>query len=124
MSTTKKTTTTTKARAGREAARAAKESREDLRPVEGAAADAELAGLARAVSNASRVTILRRLSRGMDCCGADLVDELALAQPTVSQHVQVLRDAGLVCDKADGRRKCYCIDGARLRRFKALVASL
>src|SRR3954471_19855826 len=83
---------------------AAPEPAGDLRPVEGARADRELAELARAVSSEVRVRMLRVMSRAADCCGADLRGEIKLAQPTISQHLQVLRDAGLVQGRADGRR--------------------
>jgi ArsR family transcriptional regulator len=95
---------------------------EDLRPVEGAAADEELGGLARAIASPARVKILRRLSRGDACCGRDLVREIGLSQPTVSQHMRVLTACGLVEGRAEGRRVWYGIDLAALRRLKALVA--
>ena len=96
----------------------------DLRPVEGEAADQELANLAKALGHPARVQILRLLSRRGTCICGEIVDELPLAQSTVSQHLKVLKDAGLIQGEIDGPRTCYCIDPQILRRLKALVGSL
>jgi ArsR family transcriptional regulator, arsenate/arsenite/antimonite-responsive transcriptional repressor len=96
----------------------------DLRPVEGAEADDELALLCKAAGHPARVQILRLLVRRDSCICGDIVDELPLAQSTVSQHLKVLKDAGLIRGEIDGPRVCYCIEPHVLRRLKALVASL
>ncbi len=96
----------------------------DLRPVEGRAADEELALLARAVGHPARVQILRLLVRREACVCGDIVDELPLAQSTVSQHLKVLKEAGLVRGDIDGPRVCYCVEPRAMRRLKALVGSL
>ena len=97
---------------------------EDLRPVEGEAADQELASLAKAVGHPARVKILRLLSRRTSCVCGDIVGELPLAQSTVSQHLKVLKDAGLIHGEIAGPRVCYCLEPKALRRLKALVGSL
>src|SRR5512137_714156 len=96
----------------------------DPRPVEGDEADAELAGLARALGHPARVQIMRLLVRREACICGDIVDELPLAQSTVSQHLKVLKEAGLVKGEIDGPRVCYCVEPHVLRRLKALVGSL
>jgi DNA-binding transcriptional ArsR family regulator len=96
----------------------------DLRPVEGAEADEELATLAKAIGHPARVQILRILVRRTACVCGDIVDELPLAQSTVSQHLKVLKDAGLIRGDVDGPRVCYCIEPRALRRLKALVGGL
>ena len=96
----------------------------DLRPVEGDGADQELAALARALGHPARVQIIRLLVRRDACVCGDIVDELPLAQSTVSQHLKVLKDAGLVKGEIDGPRVCYCVEPRTLRRLKALVGSL
>ncbi len=96
----------------------------DLRPIEGPEADEELAALAKAVGHPARVQILRLLSRRTTCICGDIVEELPLAQSTVSQHLKVLKDAGLVHGEIDGPRVCYCIEPRALRRLKALVGGL
>ena len=96
----------------------------DLRPVEGAEADEELAALGKAVGHPARVQILRLLARRDACVCGDIVDELPLAQSTVSQHLKVLKDAGLIRGDVDGPRVCYCLEPRTLRRLKALVGGL
>ncbi|ACL64435.1 transcriptional regulator, ArsR family [Anaeromyxobacter dehalogenans 2CP-1] len=96
----------------------------DLRPVEGSEADEELAALAKALGHPARVQIVRLLVRREACICGDIVDELPLAQSTVSQHLKVLKDAGIVRGEIDGPRVCYCVEPRTLRRLKALVGSL
>jgi len=96
----------------------------DLRPVEGQEADEELAALAKAIGHPARVQILRILSHRTTCMCGDIVDELPLAQSTVSQHLKVLKEAGLIRGEVDGPRVCYCIEPRALRRLKALVAGM
>jgi ArsR family transcriptional regulator len=96
----------------------------DLRPVEGPGADEELAALAKAVGHPARVQILRLLVRREACICGDIVEELPLAQSTVSQHLKVLKDAGLIRGDIDGPRVCYCVEPRTLRRLKALVGGL
>jgi ArsR family transcriptional regulator len=98
--------------------------RPDLRPVEGREADEELALLAKALGHPVRIEIMRLLVRREACVCGDIVDELPLAQSTVSQHLKVLRDAGLVRGEIDGPRVCYCVEPRALRRLKALVGGL
>lgn len=96
----------------------------DLRPVEGPDADSELAALAKAIGHPARIQILRILTHRSTCICSDIVEELPLAQSTVSQHLKVLKEAGLIRGEVDGARVCYCIEPAALRRLKALVAAL
>ena len=96
----------------------------DVRPVEGAEADEELATLAKALGHPARVQIMRLLVRREACICGDIVDELPLAQSTVSQHLKVLKEAGLIRGDIDGPRVCYCVEPRTLRRLKALVGSL
>jgi DNA-binding transcriptional ArsR family regulator len=96
----------------------------DFRPVEGVEADEELAALAKALGHPARVQIMRLLVRREACICGDIVDELPLAQSTVSQHLKVLKEAGLIRGDIDGPRICYCVEPRVLRRLKALVGSL
>ncbi len=95
-----------------------------MRPVEGAEADEELAALGKAIGHPARVQILRILARRSACVCGDLVEELPLAQSTVSQHLKVLKEVGLVRGEVDGPRVCYCLEPRALRRLKALVGGL
>jgi ArsR family transcriptional regulator len=102
----------------------APDSKPDLRPTEGVEADEELAVLAKAIGHPARVQIIRLLVRRTACVCGDIVEELPLAQSTVSQHLKVLKDAGLIRGEVDGPRVCYCIEARALRRLKVLVAGL
>ncbi len=96
----------------------------DLRPVEGDEADEELATLSKALGHPARVKIVRILLRKNACICGDIVEELPLAQSTVSQHLKVLKEAGLIRGDVDGPRVCYCIEPRALRRLRALVGGL
>ncbi len=96
----------------------------DLRPVEGKDADEELAALAKAIGHPARIQILRILARRTSCVCGDIVEELPLAQSTVSQHLKVLKEAGLIRGEVDGPRVCYCVEPRALRRLKVLAVGL
>lgn len=70
----------------------------------------DLAEAARALGHPGRLSILEVLARRNTCNCGDLVDELPLAQATVSQHLKVLKRAGLITGTIEGPRTCYCID--------------
>ena len=84
----------------------------------------ELADLAKALGHPARVRILKILVERNACICGDIVDEIPLAQSTVSQHLKQLQEAGLIQGEVDGPRVCYCIDTVRLKRLKVLIASL
>ena len=94
----------------------------NLLTLEGAEADEELAKLAKAIGHPARVRILRMLSRKEARVCSQIVDELPLAQSTVSEHLRILKEAGLVRSSQDGPRVGYCINFDGLRKLKALVA--
>ena len=93
-----------------------------LQALEGAEADEELAKLSKALGHPARVRILRMLSRKEARGCSQIVDELPLAQSTVSEHLRILKEAGLVRSSQDGPRVGYCINFDGLRRLRALVA--
>jgi len=77
------------------------------------------ADLFKTLSHPARLAILEVLaSRGTCICG-DIVDELPLAQATVSQHLSVLKGAGLIKGSIDGPRSCYCIDFDALNQMRS-----
>jgi ArsR family transcriptional regulator, arsenate/arsenite/antimonite-responsive transcriptional repressor len=86
--------------------------------------DDELARMAAALGHPARVRILRFLLEQRECFAGAIVDHVPLAQSTVSQHLKVLREAGLVRGEVDGLRICYCADEARLGRMAELVGAL
>ncbi len=90
----------------------------------GEEADRVLASLARGLGHPARIYILRTLLDKAGCVAGELADELPLAPSTVSQHLKVLKQTGLIKGEVDGPRRFYCVDHAVLRRFKALVDAL
>ena len=89
--------------------------------LDGPAADAEFAAFAKAVAHPIRVRILRMLARKEARACSVIVDELPLAQSTVSEHLRILKNAGLVRANETGLRVSYCIVPAALKRFKTLL---
>jgi ArsR family transcriptional regulator len=88
------------------------------------AADVELARLARALAHPARVRIVRLLARRGECVCGQIVLDLPLAQATVSQHLKVLKEAGIIRGQVDGPRVCYCLDPRVLKRAKELIGGL
>ena len=84
----------------------------------------EFAKLAWAIAHPARVQIVRLLIDRKTCVCGEIVDCLPLAQSTVSQHLKILKDSGLIQGDVDGPRVCYCINPQQLHRLKALVADL
>lgn len=83
--------------------------------------DSELASLAKALAHPVRVRIVRLLCKKGACQTGSLVDSLPLAQSTVSEHLRILRESGLVIGEVDGPRRCYCVDPDRLERVRTLL---
>jgi ArsR family transcriptional regulator, arsenate/arsenite/antimonite-responsive transcriptional repressor len=82
----------------------------------------EFARFARALAHPARVAILRMLIERGECVCGGIVDRLPLAQATVSQHLKVLKESGLVQGEVEGPRVCYCVEPIALRRFQTLAA--
>ncbi len=86
--------------------------------------DERLAQLAKALGHPARVTILRVLTARRTCVTGDVVAELPLAQSTVSEHLRILREAGLVEVDQDGPRSAYCLSRTGLAVLKRGVLEL
>lgn len=84
----------------------------------------ELALLCKALAHPARIKLLRHLSSIGTCYFGNLSDLLELAPSTVSQHVSILKDAGLIRGSAELQRVCYCVDTARLAMLKQLIQHL
>lgn len=84
----------------------------------------ELAKLAWAIAHPARVKILSILLARSTCICGELVDAMPLAQSTVSQHLKILKESGLVQGEIDGPKVCYCVNQATFSRLKELVAIL
>jgi len=89
-----------------------------------AAANERLAELAKALGHPARVAIVRLLMRRESCVCGEIVEELPLAQSTVSQHLKQLKEAGVIRGEIDGPRVCYCVEPAAITTLKALIHAL
>ncbi|MGY5847598.1 ArsR/SmtB family transcription factor [Salegentibacter sp. HM20] len=78
----------------------------------------EMALAAKAFSHPARLAILEFLLKSNSCINGDLVNELGLAQATISQHLRELKDIGIIQGNIEGNRVCYCIDAQRWQEIK------
>ncbi|MDQ3101540.1 MAG: metalloregulator ArsR/SmtB family transcription factor [Bacteroidota bacterium] len=70
----------------------------------------QIALWARVLGHPARIAILQQLLKNNSCICGSLVDELGLAQATISQHLRELKDAGLIKGTVEGTSVCYCIE--------------
>ncbi len=84
----------------------------------------DFATLAWAIAHPARVQIVRLLIGREACVCGEIVDQLPLAQSTVSQHLKILKESGLIQGEVDGPKVCYCINRNRLKELKQYVAGL
>ena len=89
-----------------------------------AALEEDVALLAKALGHQARVRIMRLLLAHDACYCGQLVNELGLAQATVSQHLKVLKEAGLIVGEIEGLRTCYCASRNRLAHLHELTGAL
>lgn len=69
-----------------------------------------IASYAKVIGHPARVAIIQHLMKVNTCICGDLVDEIGLAQPTISQHLKELKNAGIIKGNIEGTSICYCID--------------
>ena len=86
--------------------------------------DLELARLAKALGHPARVAIVRMLLERGGCVCGDIVSRLPLAQATVSQHLKVLKLAGLIEGEIDPPRVCYCVNHEAVKKLQTLVGAI
>ena len=91
----------------------------DMPPLEDEAAE-ELASIFKALADPTRVAIISRLAAGEACCVCDLTDTFELSQPTVSHHLRVLRDAGLVESERRGTFAYYWLVPEAIERLRTV----
>ncbi|HTC01496.1 MAG TPA: metalloregulator ArsR/SmtB family transcription factor [Ferruginibacter sp.] len=78
-----------------------------------------IATLAKALGHPARIAILDYLLKVDTCICGDIVNELPLAQPTVSQHLKELKNAGIIKGNIEGNAICYCIDEKVLSKLQS-----
>jgi len=87
--------------------------------------DAEgVAAVAKALAHPARVRIIAFLLSKPGCIGGDIVDQVGLAQSTVSEHLRILKDAGLVQGTIEYPRICYSLDPSALVPLRALIEAI
>lgn len=78
----------------------------------------KLAQMMKALAHPARIAIIQRLVKTQACICGDLVDELGLAQATISQHLKELKNAGLIQGTIEGTSVCYCIEEKAWNQFR------
>jgi len=84
----------------------------------------EVAAIARALGHPARIHIVSLLLAKRSCIGCDIVDEVGLAQSTVSEHLRILKAAGIVTGEIERPRVCYSLNPARLRPLALLLSAV
>lgn len=84
----------------------------------------ELATIIKALGHPARVAIIDYLLKVDACICGDIVNELPLAQPTVSQHLKELKNAGIIKGNIEGNAICYCIDESTINKLKNYVDTM
>ncbi len=82
----------------------------------------ELANLTRVLGHPARIAILEHLLKSGICINTNLVQELGLAQATISQHLRELKDLGIIRGSIEGTKLCYCIDSEKWSHFQNLIS--
>jgi DNA-binding transcriptional ArsR family regulator len=83
-----------------------------------------IATLAKALGHPARVAIIDFLLKTDACICGDIVNELPLAQATVSQHLKELKNAGIIKGDIEGNTICYCIDEKAINKLQIYFAGL
>ena len=86
--------------------------------------DRELSAWAKALAHPARLAILRFLAEQATCYCGRIVEELPLAQSTVSQHLRALKSAGLIEGTVEGTRVCYGVSPAEVERLRREMSAL
>jgi ArsR family transcriptional regulator, arsenate/arsenite/antimonite-responsive transcriptional repressor len=84
----------------------------------------QIAIMAKALGHPARIAIMEYLMKVDSCICGDIVNELPLAQPTVSQHLKELKNAGLIKGNIEGTAICYCIDENALELLQSYFAGI
>lgn len=80
----------------------------------------KMAFIAKVFAHPARISILQYISKQESCICNDIVDEIGLSQPTISQHLKVINQAGLLKGNFEGKSVCYCLNIERFNEFQAL----
>lgn len=84
----------------------------------------QLAILFKALSHPARIAIIEYLLDVDTCICGDIVNELPLAQPTVSQHLSALKNAGIIKGNIEGTAICYCLNTETLQKIESYLLAV
>lgn len=84
----------------------------------------QIAAIAKALAHPARVRIIAFLLSRPGCIGGDIVDQVGLAQSTVSEHLRILKEAGIVTGTIDYPRICYALDPSALAPIHHLIEAI
>lgn len=83
----------------------------------------KLAQMMKALGHPARIAIIQHLIKSEACICGDLVDELGLAQATISQHLKELKNVGIIKGTVEGTSVCYCIDSKVWNQYRTAFES-
>lgn len=83
-----------------------------------------IAAMAKALGHPARIAIIEYLVKVNACICGDIVNELPLAQPTISQHLKELKNAGIIKGTIEGNSVCYCIDEKAIEKLQSYFANI
>lgn len=83
-----------------------------------------IATVAKALGHPARIAIIEYLAKAGACICGDIVNELPLSQPTISQHLKELKNAGLIKGNVEGNSVCYCIDEKGIAKFQSYFSKM
>lgn len=78
----------------------------------------DLANMAKAIAHPARIAILQQLIKTNACVCGELSEDLGLAQPTISQHLKELKNAGIIQGTVEGTSVCYCINPTTWKKYR------
>ncbi len=84
----------------------------------------QMAQLLKALGHPARIAIVEYLLKTEGCICGDIVNELPLSQPTVSQHLKELKNAGIIQGNVEGNAICYCIDEKAIGKLQNYFANI
>ncbi len=83
-----------------------------------------LARACKALAHPARLALLRHIAERESCICGELVTLMPLSQATVSQHLKVLKEAGLISGTIDGPKSCYCVNSEAMARLRGRIEEL
>ncbi|MEL6941806.1 MAG: metalloregulator ArsR/SmtB family transcription factor [Bacteroidota bacterium] len=84
----------------------------------------ELANIARVLAHPARIAIIQYLLKINQCIGGEIVEEIPLAQPTISRHLKELKSMGIIQGTVEGKSVCYCVNPTRWREIQGIFTKL